>query len=191
MILLILFLSALFIALGTGVLAGLSDWRSMTIPNIYSGVIMGAFFAAYALLWMFGRADVFGPLFSHLLSGGIFFVLTVVLFALRSIGAADSKLGTAFAFWVGMQGFAAYLFYTVMAGGVLALAALYMKKNKPFKDPPAGSWPAQVQEGKSKVPYGIAIAFGALVSFVQLGYLGPERLSVYRSSEYQHNRRGR
>lgn len=170
---LIIFLVCLFTALGTGVLAALSDIRGMTIPNVYSGIIIVAFFVAFAALSLLGQADVFFGFESHLLALIIVFGATVALFGLHVIGAADSKLASAYALWVGVvPGLFAFLMYTALAGGVLALVALALKKWKPLKSPPAGSWPARVQAGESKVPYGAAILAGALASFIKLGYLG-------------------
>ena len=172
MIALIIFLSCVLVALGTGALSGLSDMRGMTIPNFYSVIVIGAFALAFAVAWAIGPQYVFFGLKSHLLAGVMVFGVTVALFALRVIGAADSKLASAYALWVGIPGLPAFLFYTAMAGGLLALVSLAMKKWKFVKSPPPGSWPARVQAGESKVPYGVAIAVGALASFVKLGYVG-------------------
>lgn len=174
MLLLIVFLVGVFVALGTGVLASWSDFKGLTIPNLYSVIVAGAFVATYAILWVFGRDDVFFSFFSHVLGALIVFGVTMVMFALKGIGAADSKLGTAFALWVGLKGLFPFLFFMSLFGGALGAAALLMKKYKPFKNPPKGSWVAEVQGGASKVPYGIAIALGALVSFVTLGYFSGE-----------------
>ncbi len=184
MLSLILFLSCLCVALGVGVLSALSDMRGLTIPNKYSLIVILAFLAAYGGLWVLGGVGsgfvFFGPL-SHALSALIVFVVTLVFFALRTLGAADSKLATAYALWVGLEGLAAFLVYMTLAGGVVALLSLIFKKWKPFKVPREGSWVARVQAGESKVPYGVAIFFGALVSFVKLGYVGRDVLGNFLS----------
>jgi prepilin peptidase CpaA len=177
MLLLIVFLICLFVVVGTGVLAGLSDLRGLVIPNLYSGIVIGAFVACYAVLWMFGREDVFFSLSSHVLSAVIVFGVTLAMFAAGGLGAADSKLGTAYALWVGLPGLMP--FYMAVFGGVLALAALALKKWKPVKAPVKGGWVERVQAGESKVPYGIAIVFGALASFVKIGYFSPEVISSF------------
>lgn len=179
MFLLIFFLFAVFAALGAGILAALSDLRGMTIPNILSVAIIAAFFAAYGVLWLSGRDDVFGSVSSHLLSVVIVFGVTLAMFMLRAIGAGDSKLASAFALWTGLKGMMPFLFYMALAGGVLGLAALALRKWKPVKAPREGGWIARVQNGENGVPYGAAIFAGALASFVKLGYLGPEVLSSF------------
>ncbi len=179
MLLLIFFLVCLFIVIGIGALACLSDLRGMTIPNIYSVVVILAFIACYGAFWMFGDGDVFFSLPSHLLGAVIVFVVTVVMFALGMIGAADSKLATAYALWVGLRGIFPFLFYMTIAGGVLGLVALVLKKRPLLSSSLEGSWIARVQAGENKVPYGIAIVFGALASFVNIGYFDIGVLSSF------------
>lgn len=182
MILLTLFLVCVFVALGTAVLASVSDLRGLTIPNLYSVIVIAAFVVCYVIMWLGGRDDVFGSVASHLIAALIVFGVTLAMFAFKALGAADSKLGTAFALWAGLPGLMVFLFYMALAGGVLGMAALVLQKWRPVKSPPDGSWIARVQAGESKVPYGLAIAFGALASFVKLGYFDPEVLSSFLSS---------
>ncbi len=170
MLLLIIYLACMFVVIGVGVLAGLSDIRGLKIPNIYSLVVILAFVACYGVLRVFGEAGMFYSLSSHLLGAVIVFGVTAAMFAFGLMGAADSKLGTAYALWVGLRGIFPFVFYMTFAGGILALVALALRKWKPFSSPPEGSWIARVQDGESKVPYGVAIVFGALASFVNIGY---------------------
>ncbi len=179
MFLLIIFLICVFITLSIGVLAGLSDIRSMTIPNSYSLYVMGAFAVASVSLSIAGQGGVTGSLWSHLLSAGITFLVTFILFSMRVIGAGDSKFGTACALWIGVQYLPIYLFFMTLVGGFLGAAALVIKKRKPFKSPVQGGWVDQVQGGADKVPYGVAICFGMLIAFIYAGYFSPEVLSSF------------
>lgn len=177
---LIIFLSCLFVALGAGVLAALSDIRGFTIPNHYSLAIMAAFIVAYFILWLCKHEGIFYSFSSHLLAMVVMFGLTTALFGARVIGAADSKLATAFALWVGLNpGLIVLMFYTTVAGGILGLTTLALRKWKPVKSPKPGSWIVQAQSGVNKVPYGVAIACGALASFVKLGYFDMEALRSF------------
>ena len=172
MIALIIFLFCVFGALGTGLLAGYSDFRGLTIPNAYSAVILGLFPLCYALLFLLGQVGVFHQgLASHVIAMVLVFSITAVMFSFGILGAADSKLGSAFALWVGLQGLMAFLFFMALVGAVLALASLYFKKKKPLVKPRLGSWIDVIQSGGNKVPYGIAITCGAFVAFYDLGYL--------------------
>ncbi|MEZ5814156.1 MAG: prepilin peptidase [Alphaproteobacteria bacterium] len=179
MVLLIVFLASVFVAVGTGVLSALSDVRGMRIPNLHSGIIIGAFVVCYGLLWLGGRDDVFAPLGSHLLGGLVVFGVTLAMFMGGVFGGGDSKLASAFSVWLGLKGLIPFVFYMSVAGGLLALAALALKKWKPVKNPKPESWIARVQAGESKVPYGVAIVMGALVSFVEIGYFRGEVLSSF------------
>ncbi len=174
MILLVVFLICLFITLAIGALAGLCDIRSMKIPNSYSLYVIAAFLAAYIALYFAGRGDIFSSIWSHLLSAGLMFVATVILFALKLIGAGDSKFATACAIWIGARYLPIFLFFMTLGGGLLGVAALYIKRKKPFKSPKEGSWVAQVQDGADKVPYGVAIAFGMIIAFSYAGYFSPD-----------------
>ena len=155
-------------------MAGWSDFKGLTIPNLYSYVIAGAFTVTYILLWLFGRDDVFASLFSHIVGALIVFGVSAAMFAFKSLGAADSKLATAYALWMGVKGLFPFLFYMTLFGGLLGVSAILIRKYKPFESPPEGSWIAHLQAGESKVPYGIAITLGALASFVNLGYFSKD-----------------
>lgn len=179
MLLLLIFLICMFVACAIGVMAAISDVRGMTIPNSYSGLIMGAFALCYGALWLGGREDVFFSLFSHGLSAIFVFLISLAMFSAKAIGAGDSKLATAFALWTGVNGLMAFLFYMSVVGGLLGLAALALRKWAPFKEPKADSWVARVQAGESKVPYGVAIVVGALASFVEIGYFSGDVLSSF------------
>lgn len=175
MIALIIFLTGIFIALGTGVLASISDFKGMKIPNLYSAIVALSFVVVYGVLWLLDVSDVtFFAMGSHLIAALVVFAVTAVMFFAKAIGAADSKLATAYALWLGVKGMIVFLFYMALAGGILAIIALILKKMRPIKNPAEGSWIARVQAGESKVPYGIAIFIGALASFAELGYLNIE-----------------
>jgi len=182
MILLIIFLICVFITLVIGGLAGLSDIRSMTIPNSYSLYVMAAFLFAYGALYLGGHSDVFGPFLSHIISAALAFVVTLGLFAMRVIGAGDSKFATACALWFSVKLLLAFLFFMTLFGGVLGVVALYIKRKKPFESPIEGSWVAQVQGGADKVPYGVAISFGMFVAFIQAGYFSSDVLGSFVAS---------
>ncbi|MCD8571739.1 MAG: peptidase [Alphaproteobacteria bacterium] len=173
-----LYVFLLVAVLGVGVLAAASDVRGMTIPNLHSVIVLAAFPVCYGVAWLAG-VDVFhGPL-SHLLGLLIVFAISAGLFALGVMGAADSKLASAYAVWMGVYGLAPFLFYMTLAGGLLGIATIIMKRYRPFKKLPAGSWMAQAQGGADKVPYGVAIVCGAFVSFWLLGYVEGDVLSAF------------
>ena len=177
---LIIFLACLFTAVAFGVMAAMTDFRGMKIPNLYSVLIFAAFVVCYGALWVGGYADsVFSPLLSHVSAFAAVFVITLLLFFARVWGAGDQKLISAYAIWFGIGGLPVFLIYTTLFGGILGVGALVLRKWKPFKTPPKGSWIDQVQAGASKVPYGMAITAGALASFVKIGYVSFDTLRIF------------
>lgn len=169
----------MLVALGFGIASGVSDFKSMTIPNIYALGVLLAFIPAFAADAFSGEGmEFFASWKSHLLAMVIMFAVSFVLFSTRMIGAGDSKLITVFALWVGLPGLAAFLFYMAILGAMLGISTKVMNKKVLVQTPRDGSWIAKAQAGGNGVPYGIAIAFGAVIAFWQLGYFSPEKLAL-------------
>ncbi len=169
----------MMVAVGFGVAAAISDFRSMTIPNVYAGCIVLAFIPAYLADALSGNGmEFFVSWKGHLVAAVIVFIITFVLFTARIIGAGDSKLCSALALWTGLTGLTSYLFYMAILGAVLGLATKLLDKRTLVAAPREGSWIAKAQSGVMSVPYGIAICFGAIVAFYQLGYFSPEKLAL-------------
>lgn len=178
MIFFILYIFSVIVALGLGGLAAWSDYKGMTIPNIVPLGIALAFLAGYGVS-VFGGAEVFSGWQSHLAAGGIVLVVTFIMYALRLIGGGDSKLVAAFALWVGLRELMTLLFYMALLGAFLGLGALLIKKFRPFKNVPEGSWIQRLQAGEGVVAYGIPISFGATVAFWKMGLLSPATLQLF------------
>ena len=169
-------------ALGMCGLAAWTDFKGYRIPNVVSVIIVVAFIVAFSITSMTGQNEIiFASWKSHL--GAFVFVLfvTMAMFAVKIMGAGDSKMASAVSLWLGWSGLMPFLFYMTMTGGLLAVASILLKKYKPLKTPLpafiAGTWLEKAQTGVNKVPYGIAIATGALIAFIFLGYFSPEKWS--------------
>lgn len=174
------FLFGLLVTIGMCGLAAWSDFKGFRIPNFISAVIIAAFGVAYGVTYLTGQHDdIFSPLRSHLAAAGIVLMVTMAMFGLKLLGAGDSKFATALALWAGISGLTVFLVYMTLLGGVIALVSLALRKWKPLTLPLpgvfAGSWPQKAQEGHNSVPYGIAIAGGALISFLNHGYFSLEK----------------
>lgn len=169
----------MLVAIGFAITAAVSDFKSMSIPNMYAGFIILAFIPAFAADALSGTGmEFFSSWKSHLLAAIIIFGVTFALFSFRVIGAGDSKLCSALALWVGMPGMASFLFYMAIMGALLGVATKIMNKHRLIETPKEGSWVSKSQEGHMGVPYGIAICFGAIIAFYQLGYFSPEKLAL-------------
>lgn len=170
---LVVFALCVLVALMAGVLSGISDYKGLMIPNRYSVIIIVSFFLGYAALRAGGYQDDFlSPLLSHIMAAGAVFVLTFVMFAVNVWGAGDSKLALAYSLWTGLAGLQTFIVVMAFTGGLLGIAALLLKKYKPFPNAKEGLWVAKVQQGVNAVPYGIAIVAGAFAAFFDLGYPG-------------------
>lgn len=175
----IVFYLCVSVCVGMAIWASVSDLRGLKIPNVISVVILFSFFLAYGAMVFFNKEQtVFSSLYAHLGAGALVFVVTYIFFAFRMIGAGDSKLASAYAFWLGFEGLLPFVFYMSLVGGLLGLLAVVLKKTKPFKRVSEGSWlyTLQYEEKRLNMPYGVAIASGALISFCFLGYFNPDLL---------------
>ncbi len=178
MILLVLYLLCVLAALAVAAAAAYSDVRRMNVSNLHSLIVAALFFPAWAAAHIAG-ADVMAGLGPHLMTGGIVLAVTMVMFFMRLMGGADSKLAAAYALWAGGQGVSFFLLSMAFAGAGLSAAALLMRKYKPFKSFKEGSWVARVQGGEAVVPYAVALFIGIAVAFIKLGMLSPARLQSF------------
>lgn len=139
--------------------AAFRDAVSFTIPNWLSGIVVMLFPLA-ALAAGLGWSEVG----YHLLGGLVALLLGFALFAPGWIGGGDAKLFAAAALWFGWSGLLAFLFHTVLAGGILVLALLALRHALPFVPAAAVRLDGSALSRGAPVPYGIAIAAGALWS---------------------------
>ena len=155
-------------------LSCISDVRSLRIPNWHSLVILAAFIPA----WL-AAPEAFIGLAQHAAAMAIMLVVSYIMFSLRMMGGGDSKLATVLGLWVGLSGLPPYIFYMAIAGGVMGLVSLLLRKKKIFKNPRPGSWIEQVQAGRNAVPYGVAISIGAWVALFHTGFLDNQLNEVF------------
>jgi len=141
--------------------AALRDATSYTIPNWLSLALVAAFPVAALAMGL--------PLSAIGLNaavGAVALVAGMGMFALGWIGGGDAKLFAAAALWLGLAPAMTYLAVTGVAGGALAVGLLGLRSSyvQPFV--PAGTgWFARLAKPGENVPYGVAIAVGALAAF--------------------------
>jgi prepilin peptidase CpaA len=141
--------------------AGLKDLTSYTIPNWISLGLIGGF--ALAAITAGLPLSTVGL---HAAIGAAALVAGMAMFALGWIGGGDAKLFAAAGLWLGWPAAGFYVLITCIGGGALAVALLALRSApiKPFV--PAGpAWFARLAEPGQNVPYGVAIAAGALAAF--------------------------
>ena len=142
------------------IVAGLKDLTTMTIPNWVSGLLILGFFPA-ALLLGLGAMDVA----THVGVAAAALLIGMGLFALNFLGGGDVKLMAAACLWLGLSGSGVFVLATAVVGGLFSLALLV---GRVWLQPYVGAgpgWLVQLMEPKGHIPYGVAIAAGALVAW--------------------------
>jgi prepilin peptidase CpaA len=143
---------------GAIVLAGAAyDAATLTIPNWVSLVLLALFpIAALVAGLNWTEVGIHFAIGFAALAGGM------ALFAAGMIGGGDAKMFAALSLYVGAANFGAYILAVAMAGGVLACALLALRRF---------AWLGLLERlqgvkhlaiNGAGIPYGIAIAAGAL-----------------------------
>lgn len=138
-----------------------SDTKTYTIPNRISLGLLALYPAWILATWP--QTNILGGL----LAGGTLLVVGFVLFATRVLGGGDAKLMAAVGLWVGPQFVLPFVTLTTIVGGGLALTVfLYVcVRDEAWKQV---SWASVKVIGAQPVPYGIAIALGAIATILSL-----------------------
>jgi len=137
--------------------AGVMDLLTMKIRNDLILLIL-AIYAALAPLVGFGAVEI-GT------SAAVAFAVLVCMFAFFSmgwIGGGDAKFAAAIALWVGAEHTPTYLLSTAIFGGALTLMLLQFRLMVLPAFCRRVPWIVDLHTPGSGVPYGIAIAAGAL-----------------------------
>jgi prepilin peptidase CpaA len=146
------------------VLGAVKDLTSYRIPNWISLALAAGFVPAAGVGLVAGAP--LSALELDLAVGAGALAAGVVMFALRWIGGGDAKLFAAATLWLGWPALPAYLVFTALAGGGLALLLLALRSPMARALVPAGpAWFVRLAQPEENVPYGVAIAIGALAAF--------------------------
>ncbi|CAM5773756.1 A24 family peptidase [Bosea minatitlanensis] len=138
--------------------AAASDLVSMTISNRLC-LSLAAGFAGLAALLGLGAIDIGW----HLAAGLLVLTVAFGLFAAGWIGGGDAKLAAATALWFGFDQLMPYLATAGVLGGILTLFILRLR-SRPLPAVAEGwSWARRLHAANQGVPYGIALAFAALL----------------------------
>jgi prepilin peptidase CpaA len=142
------------------IVGGMKDLLTMKIPNWISGLLVLGFFPAALAVGL-------PPLTAavHVGVAAVALVAGAGMFALRWIGGGDAKLMAAACLWLGLTGSGVFLLYTGVIGGVFCLALLLARAHgQPFLIRAPG-WVVHLMEPRGDIPYGVAIAAGALMAY--------------------------
>ena len=146
--------------------AAASDLFTMTISNRVS-LALAAGFLVLALASGMEPSEIL----SHLGAGVGVLAASFVCFAFGWIGGGDAKVAAAAALWFGFGHLLNYLVYASLFGGVLTLLLLQFRQ-WPLPYQLAGqAWLLKLHAKESGIPYGIALAIGALVVYPETDWI--------------------
>jgi prepilin peptidase CpaA len=146
--------------------AAASDLFTMTISNRVSLALVAGFFAL-ALLSGMGLYDIL----SHVGAGALVLAVAFACFAMGWVGGGDAKVAAAAALWFGFGHLMNYLLYASLYGGALTLLLLQFRQ-WPLPYPFAGqAWLLKLHAKESGIPYGIALAIGALMIYPETEWI--------------------
>jgi prepilin peptidase CpaA len=140
--------------------AATSDLLTMTISNRVSLLLIAGFF-------VLAVASGMGPteIGLHIAAGAIVLALSFTCFAMGWVGGGDAKVAAASALWFGFNFLLPYLLVASVFGGVLTLLLLQFRQwplpARLYGQP----WLTRLHSNGSGIPYGIALALGALLIY--------------------------
>jgi prepilin peptidase CpaA len=140
--------------------AAASDLLTMTISNRVSLLLIAGFFLL-AIASGMGLSEIGW----HIAAGATVLAISFTCFSLGWIGGGDAKVAAAAGLWFGFAHLLDYLLIASILGGVLTLALL-MFRQWPLPYVLAGQhWLLRLHHKDTGVPYGIALAAGALLVY--------------------------
>jgi prepilin peptidase CpaA len=140
--------------------AAASDLLTMTISNRVSLALIAGFLVV-ALASGMGLPDIL----LHAGAGIAVLAVTFACFAMGWVGGGDAKVAAAAALWFGFAHLMNYLVYASLFGGALTLLLLQFRQ-WPLPYVLAGqAWLLRLHAKESGIPYGIALALGALMIY--------------------------
>lgn len=151
------FLAMLVFFPGAMAYAAASDLVSMTISNRLCLVLLAGFIGCAALAGLSPQQFA-----SHFGAGALVLSVCFGMFAAGWIGGGDAKLAAVTALWFGFDTLVPYLAYAGIFGGFLTFGIL-MLRSWPLPEFAGWPWLLRLHSAKEGVPYGIALAFSALL----------------------------
>lgn len=135
------------------------DVLTMRIANRISIVLVAAFVITAAIAGM-----PLATMLQHAAVGVAVLLVGMALFQFRLVGGGDAKLLSAAALWIGYGQLVPFLVWVTVFGGLLALLVLAYR-NFPAGALPLPGWALRLHRQGEGMPYGVAIAAGALIVY--------------------------
>jgi prepilin peptidase CpaA len=154
--------------------AAVNDLFTMTISNRISLALL----AGFLLLAVFGGMNLHA-VSMHVAAGLAVLAAAFICFACGWIGGGDAKLAAATALWFGFDHLMIYLAYAAVAGGILTLLLLQFRKWPLPVSLLSQEWAQRLHDRNNGVPYGIALAVGALLIYPETEWITAIDLSRF------------
>jgi len=144
------------------VVAAVGDLLTFRIPNWVSLALAGLFVVTGVLAGLGWEAFGF-----HVALAMMLLLVGMGLFALNLLGGGDAKLLAAVGLWMGWAAMGTYLVWAAIAGGILAVLLILFRKITLPERLTVPLWVARLHSKHEGIPYGIALAVGALMALPQ------------------------
>jgi len=146
--------------------AAASDLFTMTISNRISLALAAGF-----LLLAAASGMGFYEILMHIGAGATVLTVAFACFAMGWIGGGDAKIAAGAALWFGFGHLLNYLLYASLFGGALTLLLLQFRQ-WPLPYALVGqTWLLRLHAKESGIPYGIALAIGALTIYPETDWI--------------------
>jgi prepilin peptidase CpaA len=153
------------------IVAALTDVSAYRIPNWLTGSMTILFFPMAFASGM--PLDVFSW---HLVTGFALFFAGYAIYAAGLWGGGDAKMMTAIGLWFGPDHIMSFLFFTAICGGIVAIVYaiwyhIVMSLSVHSSDANL-SYIQRFNKLCPNLPYGLALAVGAIMAFKQTWWMG-------------------
>jgi prepilin peptidase CpaA len=146
--------------------AAASDLLTMTIPNRVSLVLV----AGFVVLALASGMTPYDML-THVGAGAAVLVVAFGCFAMGWIGGGDAKVAAAASLWLGFAHLLNYLVCASLYGGALTLLLLQFRQWPLPHALASHDWLSRLHAKESGIPYGIALAIGALMIYPETEWI--------------------
>ena len=146
--------------------AAASDLFTMTISNRISMLLI----AGFAVLGLVGGMSL-PDIGSHVGAGAAVLVVAVSGFAFGWVGGGDAKLAASVGLWFGFGHLLDFLLYASLFGGALTLLLLQARQWPLPQALGRQPWLLKLHDKETGIPYGIALALGALMVYPETEWI--------------------
>jgi len=139
------------------VLAAVGDLARFRIPNWISIALL----VAFPVVAVTSGAPSSWTLAALAYGFGVL-ALGFILYAFGAFGGGDAKLLAAATPWIGPEALFGFLLAVAIAGGAMAVVLAAFRKAPAYAFYARTGWLQRLHERRREMPYGVAIAIGAL-----------------------------